>query len=193
MRTRTGLLTGAVAIGAAAILMTTTATAATNFVVTAGTLGFDGAAPTLNDFSPITLDGQPQLASAVLDTFTVADATGSAAGWHVTFTSTNLADGSGTPKVIPVSTWLMSAPIVTNADGTTATGATPAGITTSAIALGSLTAGAPATIVSAATGANGVGTFLVSPKVLKMVVPTSTLVGTGTYTATATVAVVSGP
>src|SRR3954454_8634281 len=66
-------------------------------VVNAGTLDFDPAgAPTIGDFDPVTLNGNPQLTSLQVNPFTVIDATGSALGWNVTLQVPDLVNGGST-------------------------------------------------------------------------------------------------
>jgi hypothetical protein len=149
-------------------------------VVTAGTLDFDPAgAPTIGNFDGVTLNGTPQLTSLTVDPFTIVDATGSAAGWHVLLTVPDLVNGGDTIAASNVS---MEAPVVAAAAGSSLTGVT------GAASAGGFNAGEK---IVMATATNGAGTYLVSPRILKLTVPSDALVGT--YVSAATIAVVSGP
>ena len=59
------------------------ATDTTQFSVTAGTLAF-GTAPDVPTLPALTLNGQAQTLNTTMNNFSVADATGSGAGWNVT-------------------------------------------------------------------------------------------------------------
>jgi hypothetical protein len=151
-----------------------------DLLVNAGTLDFDPAgAPVIGDFSAVTLDGTPQLTSLTVDPFTIIDSSGSAAGWNVLLTVPNLVNGGDTILASNVS---MSAPIVTPAAGADMTGVV------AHASAGGFNAGEK---IVTATVAHGEGTYLVSPRILKLTVPDTALVGT--YTSAATVQVVSGP
>ncbi len=161
-----------------AALVTTPAQA--DLLINAGTLDFDPAgAPTIGDFSAVTLDGTPQLTSLTVDPFTIIDSSGSAAGWNVLLTVPNLVNGGDTILASNVS---MSAPVVTPAAGASMTGVT------AQASAGGFNAGEKIVIAAAAQGE---GTYLVSPRILKLTVPNTALVGT--YVSAGTVAVVSGP
>ena len=91
-----------------------------DLLVNAGTLDFDPAgAPTIGDFTAVTLDGTPQLTSLTVAPFTIIDSTGSASGWNVLLTVPDLVNGGDTILASNVS---MSAPIVTAAAGADMTG-----------------------------------------------------------------------
>lgn len=66
------------------------ATDTTQFSVTPGALAFSSS-PNVPDFSALTLNGQAQTLNAQMANFSVADASGAAAGWNVTV----VGDGSG--------------------------------------------------------------------------------------------------
>jgi len=152
-------------------------------VVNAGTLDFDPAgAPTIGNFDPVTLNGNPQLTSLQVAPFTIIDATGSAAGWHVTLTVDDLVN---TTSTIPATQITTSPWAVATAAGSSSTGV--AGVDYSALGT-DFSAGQ---IVMDATAGNGAGTYLVSPTILKLTVPVDAL--TGTYTSNATIAVATGP
>ncbi len=167
-----GVLAG-IAAGTLAVLGSTVAAAA-------GTLDFGGgSAPAISSFTPITLNGTPQLSSLTIAPFSVVDTTSSGAGWHVTLTIPDLVNGG---SVIPASIFSMDAPIVTPSGGADITGVTGHPST------GNL--GSGEAIVTAAVG-YGDGTYLVSPAPVMMTVPVAALAGT--YTSAATISVDSGP
>jgi hypothetical protein len=151
-----------------------------DLVVSAGTLDFDPAgAPAIGDFTPVTLDGTPQLTSLTVDPFTIIDSSGSADGWNVLLTVPNLVNGGDTISAANVS---MSAPIVTAAAGSDMTGV---------VAHASAGGFAAGEKIVTATVAHGEGTYLVSPRILKLTVPDTALIGT--YTSAGTIQVVDGP
>ena len=153
-----------------------------DLVITGGTLDFDPTgAPTFSVFSPVTLNGTPQLTSAMITPFTVVDPTGTGAGWHVVLTVPDLTNGS---DVIAATNVTMTAPVIQAAAGSSLTGVTASGVTS----LSTLATGA--TIVSAAL-TKGEGTYLISPRILKVTVPDTAQ--TGTYVSAAVVSVVTAP
>ncbi len=146
----------------------------------AGTLDFDPpGAPAIDDFTPVTLTGAPQLTSLTIAPFTIIDDTASFAGWHVLLTIPDLVNGAST---IPASSITMDAPEVQAVLPATMTGVT--GNASS----GGFAAGEK--IVTATVG-NGAGTYLISPAVVKLEVPVDARAGT--YTSAALIAIVSGP
>ena len=179
-----GVLTAAILL--AAIVA---APAQADLTVNAGTLDFDPTgAPAIGDFTPVTLDGTPQLTSLTVDPFTIIDSTGSADGWHVLLTIPDLVNNRGTPldntddDTILASNVSMSAPVVTEAAGSDMTGVV------AHASAGGFNAGER---IVTATAAHGEGTYLVSPRILKLTVPDTALIGT--YVSAGTVAVVDGP
>lgn len=172
-----GALTCAVLLAA---VISAPAGAAINLDITAGTLNFDGGAPTIGNFSGVTLNGTPQLTSLTVDPFTVVDATGSGSGWNVLLTVPNLTDGSG--DTILASNISMTAPVVTAAATSSMTGVVGNAST------GNFNTGE--TIVTAQL-TDGEGTYLVAPRILKLTIPVTTIAGT--YSSAATIATVSGP
>jgi hypothetical protein len=180
------------------------------FTVTAGTgPRFDTADaitgtafPTVGVFNDVTMNGTPQLTSASIAPFTVIDDSGSGAGWHVTLTLPNFSTGVA-GNVIDATGAQMNAPVVAagtadslmggvwsnpQADFTTAKTIVDADPTDPA--LGGHNGGAPLAS-DGTTHVAGMGTYLVSPQILKLVVPANA--SAGAYTATATIAIVSGP
>ncbi len=158
--------------------------------VNAGSLAFDPAgAPTIGDFDAVTLNGTPQLTSLTVAPFTIIDSRGTAAGWHVELTVPDFVNGTSTIAASNVS---MSAPVVVPAAGSDITGV--AGNASSCPSfpvlpcVSSFNTGED--IVSAQIG-DGAGTYLVSPQILKLIVPQNALVGT--YVSAATIGVFTGP
>jgi hypothetical protein len=151
--------------------------------VNAGTLDFDPAgAPTIGNFDAVTLNGNPQLTSLQIAPFTIIDATGAAAGWHVTLTVADLVNAGSTIAATQITT---SPWTIAGAAGSDTTGVV--GEDYSATGTDFSTG---QTVVDA-SATDGSGTYLVSPTILKLTVPVNALVGT--YTSAATIAVTSGP
>jgi len=149
-----------------------------DLLVVHGSLDFDPAgAPAIGDFTSVTLDGTPQLTSLTVDPFTIIDSSGSASGWNVLLTIPNLVNGGDTILASNVS---MSAPVVTAAAGADMTGV---------VAHASAGGFAAGEKIVTATVAHGEGTYLVSPRILKLTVPDTALIGT--YVSAGTIAVVS--
>ena len=170
-----GVLTTAVLLAALVA-----APAHADLTVNAGTLDFDPTgAPAIGNFTAVTLDGTPQLTSLTVAPFTIIDSTGSASGWNVLLTIPNLVNGGDTILASNVS---MSAPIVTAAAGASMTGVV------GHASAGGFNAGEK---IVTATAAHGEGTYLVSPRILKLTVPDTALVGL--YVSAGTIQVVSGP
>jgi hypothetical protein len=141
-----------------------------DLVVTGGTLGFDPAgAPAIGSFAGITLNGAPQLTTAVIPTFTVVDATGTAVGWHINVTIGDLVNGGST---ILASQLSMSAPLVAGVAGTDPS---TFALTPYAPVAG---AGTAFKIISAPATSAARGMFAVSPLPLKVVVPSNAIAGT---------------
>jgi len=146
----------------------------------AGTLDFDPpVAPTIGNFTAVTLTGTPQLTSLSIAPFTIIDDTATLAGWHVLLTIPDLVNGASTIAATEVT---MDAPSVQAVAPATMTGVT-----------GNAAAGGFAVgekIVTASVG-NGAGTYLISPRIVKLEVPANAVVGT--YTSAGSIAIVSGP
>ncbi|MDZ4824909.1 MAG: hypothetical protein SGJ13_00395 [Actinomycetota bacterium] len=171
------------AIGAAALLVASLGSpASADLVVTGGSLNFDGTAPTVGNFAPITLNGTRQQSTLTIIPFTVEDSTGSAAGWHVLLTVPDLINPAGATHTIAASTITMQVPVVAAIGTSSLTGVT-----------GAATAGALATgeKIVVATATNGMGMYSVSTQPLKVTVPVTALAGT--YASVGTIATVSGP
>ncbi|MGO9875358.1 MAG: hypothetical protein ACLPVY_16335 [Acidimicrobiia bacterium] len=171
MRRRIGMLVAVASVGAGLLVATP---------ANAGTLDFGPPGqPGIGNFAPITLNGTPELTSVSIDPFSVVDSTGSGAGWNVDLTVSDLVSGG---SVIPASSMSMGVPIVAPADGASMTGVVGHATT------GNLSSGEK--IVTADVG-DGEGSYLVSPAILTLTIPPDA--AAGSYAATATIAVVSGP
>jgi len=170
------------AVGVLTLAVAMAHPASADLVVTGGSLNFDGTAPTVGDFAPITLNGTPQQSTLVIIPFTVEDSTGSAAGWHVLLTVPNLVNPAGATHTILASTIAMQAPVVAAVGTSSLVGVS------AAAAAGGLNAGEKIVV---ATATNGMGMYSVSPQPLKVTVPVTALAGT--YASAGTIATVSGP
>lgn len=172
---------GVVTAGALiAAMVCSPASASISLAITAGTLNFDGGAPAIGNFSGVTLNGTPQLTSLTVAPFTVVDATGTGDGWNVLLTVPDLDDGAS--HTIAASNIAMSAPVVTAAATSSMTG-----VAGHASAAGFATGEKIVT----ASATNGMGTYLVAPRILRLTIPVTTIAGT--YTSAATIATVDGP
>jgi hypothetical protein len=189
-----GVLIVAAALPAGADNHTNTSTS--HLTITAGAgprfddTNGDGNFPVLQDFQPVALNGTPQLTSAYMDPFTVVDDSGAQAGWNVSLTVPNLKDGTGagcatgSTATVDATGTMMNPPVVQiGTDDTSMTGVTPEGNT-------DYTGGQ--IMVDAAIG-DGMGTYTVSPQILKLIVPSQQKIGSGAFCTVATVAIASGP
>jgi hypothetical protein len=157
--------------------------------------------PVVGNFNDVTMNGTPQLTSATIDPFVVIDDSGSGNGWKVTLQVTQFT-GVTVTNHVPSTGMSMNPPVVApGTSGSAMGGVWGRGWTdfqTSARhiveadptdpAIGGHNGGAP-TVDGVAVA--GMGTYLVSPQILKLVVPVNA--HADTYTATATIAVSSGP
>jgi hypothetical protein len=152
--------------------------------INAGTLAFDPVdANRLESlhFTDLTLNGSPQMAGVRVPPFSVIDATGSAAGWHLDITMGDLVK-PGAVNVgytIPAADMSMTRPVVMDQEQPAAYNAVTRtnnpDITTSSVASFDSTNGN--TIVSAAAVTETTGTFLVSLMPIRVVVPSDALAG----------------
>jgi hypothetical protein len=191
-------LVGAITAGPASAAQSQNSTP--GFTVNAGTgPHFDTqlgglAAPQVGAFNDVTMNGTPQLTAASIAPFTVVDASGTGAGWHVTLLVPDFSDVGG--HVVPAALAEMKAPVVSAANTDSVLG----GISESdnvdfttakpIIVADPGAVGAPAGPGGVGT-VSGMGTYLVSPNILKLVVPANAVAGT--YSTTATIAIVDGP
>ena len=118
---------------------------------------------------------------------TVADNTGSGAGWNVTITSTTFTTGGGSPHTLSTSASTATGAVAACGGGTCTNPTNSVGYPLA------VPAGAPApTAVKLFNAAanTGMGSFNLTPTI-QVAIPANTYAGT--YTSTVTVAVVSGP
>ncbi len=155
-------------------------------VVTAGSLGLT--APSVANFTGVTLDGAAETTTAAVGVFTVIDSTGSGSGWNVTVQASQMAQHDGTGYVaggrtLPAGGMSLSAPSVT-ADGTSSP--------TPTVSTGPYTidGGSAVKIASAATG-EGMGTYDFGASTITLAVPANAYAKT--YRSDITVSLVSGP
>ncbi len=154
---------------------------------------------TLNGFDQTVVD-----TNSADQSYTVTDATGSAAGWHVTVSATTFTCSSG-PNCATARTLANSGTFSTNGSTSSATataaptvacaaGSTCSGVSngvTYPVAITTAASGPTAyTVLSSGTG-KGMGAVTVSNVGWWIAVPASTYAGT--YVSTVTIAVVAGP
>jgi hypothetical protein len=154
--------------------------------------------PTVGNFNDVTMNGTPQLTSASIAPFTVIDDSGTGAGWSVTLLVPDFTDAGG--DVVAAAGAQMNAPVV--ASGTTdslmgGVWSNDVGDFTTAKKIveadpADLTHNGGAPLASdGVTKVAGMGTYLVSPQILKLVVPANATAGA--YTTTATLAITNTP
>lgn len=156
--------------------------------------------PTVGNFSDVTMNGSPQLTSAEIAPFTVIDDSGSGVGWSVTLLVPDFADGSTPANVVPAAGVQMNAPVVSAGNADSLMGGvwgipnvdftTAKKIVDADPADGTHNGGAP-TGPDGATKVAGMGTYLVSPQIVKLVVPADAIAGA--YSTTATIAITNTP
>ena len=160
--------------------------------------------PVVGNFGPVTLNGAPQLTTAEIPPFTVVDDSGAGAGWHVTLQVTDFSDGLVLPAqahVVDASLMSMNGPVIAPGTATAAMGGVwskgwDAGfkvareICIADPADADHNGGAPLG-GDGSSHVAGMGVYVVSPQVLKLVVPEDTT--PATYTASATIVIASGP
>ena len=140
----------------------------TQFSVTAGSLSFSSN-PNVPDLPALTLNGQAQTLNAQMANFTIADATGSGAGWNVTVSGDNSGSNSAVFKQYNTSSGVYgskalaqnSLTLDSTGAGFSAQGGTIGTPPTHQCGSGCFVDAAPASpvkVVSAASGA-GMGTF----------------------------------
>jgi hypothetical protein len=165
---------------------------------------------TMPTFTGITLGGTPELTGVRIPPFGVIDATGSAAGWNVLATVTDLVhtqagDTSvptpGPDYTVPATAMSMTRPWVLDQSSTTAPDITsrtnnlnvvPADVASFDATNGNKIVSAdPANPAPAASTNPTEGTFLISPMPLRVLVPSDA--SAGLYNATVTLDLISGP
>jgi len=188
-RARSTTRRGVVAVGVAAVSLLALVLATATPARGAGTLDFDPpGAPSLGSFTPVVLNGSPQLTSAALSPFSVTDSTGNGAGWNLVFRMSQLTNGGHTLSTGSVT---MIAPTVAPGSGNTATAPAVQDCTgSSALDTGQ---GCAVAVADPATGDHlgSPGTWLFSPRPAVLSVPAG--VFAGSYTSTFTVTLSTGP
>ena len=156
--------------------------------------------PTVGNFNNVTMNGSPQLTSAEIAPFTVIDDSGSGVGWSVTLLVPDFADGSTPANVVPSSGVQMNAPVVSAGNADSLMGGVWGNPNVDFTSAKKIVEADPADLThngGAPTGPDGVtkvagmGTYLVSPQIVKLVVPADAIAGA--YTATATIAITNTP
>jgi hypothetical protein len=159
--------------------------------------------PTVGNFNNVTMNGTPQLTSAAIDPFTVIDDSGSGAGWHVTLAVPDFTDGLVLPAVshvLPAAGVQMNAVVVASGNAGSAMGGVWADPNVDFTTAKTIAVADPADLTHSGgaplgpdgvTKVAGMGTYLISPQILKLIVPANAIAGA--YTTTATIAIVSGP
>ena len=178
-RLRIGLAVAASALAVCVLPATAlgaTATDTTQFAVTASTLSFS-TAPNAPDLPGLTLNGQAQTLNAQMANYTVADATGSAAGWNVTvagdgpagsavfkqycFNGSNPCGGDAQQAYVSGGATLAANSLTLNSTSASMTAINSAGSgpTHSCNSGCFVDSAAPVKVTSAATGNAGMGTY----------------------------------
>ena len=182
-----------------------TNTSTPGFTITGGTgPRFDTAVaggtsfPTVGNFNSVTMNGTPQLTSASIAPFTVIDDSGTGAGWSVTLTVPNFTDAGG--DVVAAAGAQMNAPVVAAGTADSPLGGvwsndvgdftTAKKIVEADPADTTHNGGAPLA-TDGVTKVAGMGTYLISPQILKLVVPANSTAGA--YSTTATLAITNTP
>jgi len=154
--------------------------------------------PTVGNFNNITMNGSPQLTSASIAPFTVIDDSGTGAGWNVTLLVPNFTDAA--TDVLSATGMQMNAPVVAAGNANSPIGGvwsnpqidfTTAKVIVDADPADTTHNGGAPLATDGVTHVAGMGTYLVSPQILKLVVPANATAGA--YTTTATIAITSGP
>jgi hypothetical protein len=144
--------------------------------------------PEVNNFDDITLNGTPQLTVATIDPFVVVDDSGDLAGWNVTLQIPDFQNGGGADCAT-------AADASVNAAGVSMNPAVVAAATADTSMVGVTSSGftdfEAARKIIVATATNGMGSYSVSPQLVKLVVPVSS--AAGAYCTEATIAIASGP
>ena len=162
----------------------------TDVTVDGGTLTITN--PAVGDFSGVSLDGTAKSATATMDSFIVAAARATGAGWNVTVGATPFLEWDGTAyvttggKSLPASS--LSMPQLTVAKTDASSSALPS-ITAGAYTLDT---GSSVKVAAAATGGSGMGSYTFSQGgALNLSVPASAFARV--YRSEVTVSVNTGP
>jgi hypothetical protein len=180
---------------------------ATSVAVRPGTTGLSVGAVTPGTFGAVTLNGQDQLTYASLSSYDVTDATGTGAGWKVTFKASRFACTAGadqcpagTGDTLDAGLLKVAKPTAACATGNGCQGraAAPTGGISGDTAIDGGTSAAAVTVLSAAVG-SGMGKYTVTPgafasdsaKNLELRLPAYAYAAT--YTSTLTIDISTGP
>jgi hypothetical protein len=155
----------------------------TTATVTGGGLAITNAIA--DDFTPVQKNGAAQTTTAGLGTFSVSDATGTGAGWHVTAQASKFTVAGIDGRSLALGSLQMSQPTVT-ANGTSSTNP---GITTAPYTLDNVNNGA-VSIASAGID-SGMGTYGFSVTTLTLALPADVYVGA--YASTVILSAVTAP
>lgn len=161
----------------------------TSITLTAGALAFS-TTPSASDFPSTSLTGSQQVVHTSFASWGVNDATGSGAGWHVTFQATRFTGASGARPTLPTGSLSLTAPVV-GASGVNL--ATPPVLQCTPSC--TLDSGSAVAIVHATAGTGQGGWTMTQSNLsggdLALTVPASATADT--YTSTLTFTLASGP
>src|SRR5687768_10775824 len=179
---------------------------ATSVAVRAGTSGPSVGTLTPGSFGQVTLNGQDQVTYAPLSTYEVTDATGTGAGWKVTFKASRFACTAGTEQcpaggdTLDAGLLKIAKPTVSCATGNACLGrgVAPTGGISGETAIDGDSSAAAVAVLSAAAG-SGMGKYTVAPgafagdasKNLQLQLPAYAYAAT--YTSTLTIDISTGP
>jgi hypothetical protein len=183
----------------------------TDVPIAEGATAQDTNFPQVGDFSDVTLNGNPQLTSAQIAPFTIIDDSGTGAGWNVTFTLPNFQGTDAThPAVLDATGASMNAPVLRAGTSDSALGGvytkvgidfTGAGKKIVIADPGNLAAGGTDNVdhgngyaplsIDGFNNVAGMGTYLISPQILKLIVPNTTIADD--YVTTANFTIATGP
>jgi hypothetical protein len=166
----------------------------TSVTINGGTLDF-GTAPSVGNFTAVTLDGSlVKTTNASVSNWSVNDATGSLLGWHVNVAASQFTTGGGTPSTLTTGSMTYAGPNM-------AAGASQSSLlnpvllalraTPVPIDLSSDGSTAVPVVKSLAATGQGLWNFTQGASDLTLSVPATTKAGT--YTSTVTFTLASGP
>jgi len=154
--------------------------------------------PTVGNFNSVTLNGTPQLTAAEIAPFTVIDDSGSGVGWSVTLHLPNFTDAA--TDVLSAAGAQMNAPVVAAANATSPMGGVWSNPVTDFTTAAKIVDADPTDTThnggaplgpDGVTKVAGMGSYLISPQILKLVVPANAKAGV--YSTTATIAITNTP
>jgi len=159
--------------------------ASTSVALTGGSLSFS-TTPSASNFASTALTGAQQTIHTNFANWGVSDATGSGAGWHVTFQASQFTTGTVT---LPTSSLVLTAPVVTPTTGNIAVPPVVQGATFT------LDGGSAVAIVHALAATGQGGWTMTQANAaggdLALTIPTTASVGT--YTSNLTFTLATGP